>query len=105
MDRLPKAPPFPIGTRLRYTGTSDMAIIAPDQTRVPVLAAGLEVEITETRPGYCGTLRPVPGDWFDEEPPLDTTQDGYSVFYVDVPGAKPFGRIIWPANASEWERV
>lgn len=82
-----------------------MAIEAPDRTLVRVLGRGVEVEITETRPGYRGTLRPVPGEWDEDVPPLDTTCDGYSVFYVAVPGAKPFGRIIWPADAHEWEKV
>lgn len=105
MDRKPLPPPFPVGTQVRYVGTGRSWIEAPDGSTVPVKESGMVVTISKTKPGRRGTLCPLPGEWDDDEPPLDTTRDGYSVYEVVVPDREPFGRIIWPDTAHEWERV
>jgi hypothetical protein len=104
-DRKPKPPPFSVGTRLRYVGTDRAGVVDADGNAVPYKELGLEVTVKRTKPGRQGTLRQIPGEWDNDEPPLDTTTDGYSVYEVEVPGREPFGRIIWPDSAHEWERL
>lgn len=104
MDRAPKQAPFPVGTRLRYLGT--MRVWADAEMRQPLRWPGMEVTVTETRPGRRGTLR----QFYDEDGPMeddngdpirDTTRDGYSVWVQ----ANGHGLIIWPDAAHEWEVV
>jgi hypothetical protein len=93
MDRKPNAPPFPVGTRLRYTG--DMRIDSGGEDRKPLLRPGMLGTVVETRPGRQGTLR-----WIDlddgEEPFQDTSTDGWSV--VEAESGK---RLI--ARPENWE--
>lgn len=102
MDRKPKAPPFPVGAQLRYTGDRRVWYEIDGQ-RIPLIEPGMIVLIDETRPGRRGTLRQLHDEDEDDngEPILDTTRDAYSV-YVNVSGQR---RIIWPADAHEWELV
>lgn len=88
MDRKPLDPPF-------------------DGTRVPYVEPGLEVTIARTANGRRGTLQPLPGDWGDDEdgPPLDRTADGRSVYEIQDRDGKSWGRIIWAADAHEWEGI
>lgn len=104
MDREPLPAPFPKGARLRYIGTRRVGTYDAQGNEMPILAPGSVVTILRTSDGRRGTLRPLPGEW-DDEPPIDQTQDGYSAYAVEVPGRKPMGRIIWPADANEWERM
>lgn len=84
MDRQPKAAPFAVGTRLRYTGT-DASWHEIEGERVYIYGPGVEVTVAETRPGRRGTLRQLrdedgPMEYEDTgEPILDTTRDGYSI--------------------------
>jgi hypothetical protein len=105
MDRHPRKPPFAPATQVRYVGTRRLTAVDKDGNEVPLLGAGLVVTVSKTTLGRRGTLRPLPGEWDDDEPPLDTTQDGYSVYEVEVPGYGKQGRIIWPENAVEWECI
>lgn len=98
MDRQPRRAPFAKGTQVRYVGERRVSTFDANGNEVPVIQPGIEHVIADVRPGRRGTLLPLPGEWDDDDVPLDTTQDGYSVFFVDVPGRKPFGRIIWPEN-------
>lgn len=93
MDREPKPPPFPAGTKLRYT--------AAGQGGDPLARAWVNIgdvlEVVFTRSGRQGTLR-----WIDledgDEPFQDTTKDGYSVV-EPKPGLR---RIVQP---EDWEVV
>lgn len=105
MMRNPLPPPFPVGARVRYTGTRRTYVLTDSGAEVPTVEPGLTVTIEQAKPGRKGTGRPLPGEWDGEEPPIDETRDGYSVYRVPVPGSEPYGRIIWPADAAEWERV
>lgn len=102
-DRIPKPAPFPVGTRLRYTGTR-ISYSERKGVRIPITEPGLEVVVIETRPGRQGTLRQCrdeegPMYYSDTgEPILDTTRDGYSIYEA------PTGmRCIIDPN--EWETV
>ncbi len=106
MDRPPLPPPFDVGTRLRYVGTRECYFVAPDESRIPYIAPGLEVTVCSKRMGRRGTLQPLPGiECWEEDMLLDTTRDGYSTYDVEVPGDRTHGRIIWPADAHEWEVI
>jgi hypothetical protein len=106
MDRKPEPAPFPVGTKVRYVGTRRTEIQASTGEMVPVIAPGMIATVERVNPGRQGTLRPLPGEWEDEgNPVLDTTRNGYSVYSVPLPGGKSYGRIIWPSDAAEWERV
>ncbi len=99
MDREPLPPPFAIGTRLRYIGT--YRSFADAEGKVPMQWPGMEVTVTQAKPGRRGTLRQLPEEDGDTEPLYDTTRDGRSVWVQ----ANGHGRIIWPANANEWEII
>jgi hypothetical protein len=117
MDRPPKPAPFKVGTRLRYRGTTesytyDIDAKTGERKMVPLLVPGMEVVISEAKPGYQGTLRHLrdsDGPLYYEdtgEPILDTTRDGYSVYHVHAwQGGVQQGRVIDRTNAQEWERI
>lgn len=105
MDRKPLPAPFAVGATVRYIGKSRSWTEDAFGREVPLQVPEQVVTVDEVRPGRHGTMRPLPGEWEDEDPPLDTTVDGYSIYHVDVPGRAPVGRIIWPVNAGEWEKV
>lgn len=97
-DRAPLPPPFPVGTHLRLIRDRG-GIYAGDGTPLEVL--GTEAVIVRVKEGRRGTLRLIEVDDYTGEEIRDTTRDGYSV-WNRVDGS---GRIIWPANADEWERI
>jgi hypothetical protein len=117
MDRVPKPAPFKVGTRLRYKGetesyTYDIDPKTGEKKVVPLLVPGIEVVIAEVRNGYRGTLRHMRDQgelmYYEDtgEPILDTTHNGYSVYYVEAwQNGKQQGRIIDHENAREWELI
>ena len=117
MDRQPIAAPFAVGTKVRYCGTTrsftyDINPKTRERKEVPLCVPGMEVVISEVRPGRRGTLRPLSdenGPMIDEEtgePMLDETVDAYSVYFVEAwQGGKKQGRVIWPDSAHQWEVV
>jgi hypothetical protein len=106
MDRKPLPPPFPILSRVRYVGTRRMSILLPDGGEILLLEPGMEVEITSTHPGRQGTMMPQPGDWDADFQPYDYTEDGHSIYRLDIAETgERYGRIIWPKDAGEWEKV
>lgn len=108
MDRAPKKPPFPVGTKLRYRGTREAYWgWGKDGGICPIVAPGIEVMIDEARIGYRGTLRQIRDEVYDDtgEPILDTTRDGYSVYHVTDPSGHVHGRCIDPGDVGEWELV
>ena len=97
----PRPAPFPVGAFVHYLGP----------TRSSYLQHGDVKEIVRVRPGVRGTGRQLhdedgPMVYEDTgEPILSETKDAYSVWvYTDDKGHEQ-GRIIWPENADEWERV
>lgn len=116
MDRLPKNPPFAIGTRLRYVGTHESYTFHIDaktqeRTKVALCVPGMIVTVDKVVPGRRGTLRHLTdfdGPMYDDcgEPVLDNTQDGYSVYHVEAfqNGVKQ-GRCIFPDGSKDWQRV
>lgn len=104
MRRPPKAPPFKVGARVRYRGTRTVSMGATDGSGrwVEVLAPGIEVDITDVRPGRQGTgERVYVGDGLDDEmPAYDETRDGASVYEVD--GRR---RLITWGRRADWTRV
>ena len=107
MDRAPKKPPFPVGTRLRYTGASTLSTETRSGKTVILMAPGIEQVIDQVHPGFRGTLRQIrdeDGPLYDDtgEPILDETQDGYSVYHVTVDGQR-WGRVARPEDG--WVRV
>jgi hypothetical protein len=104
-DRAPLPPPYPVGTRLRYVGTRESWMTARDGSRVYTSRPGLVVEIVRVRLGTRGTLRPLGGEWDDtDEPILDETRDGGSVFDIACDGNR-HGHLILHEYAHEWEVV
>jgi len=104
MDRPPRPAPYPVGTRVRYTGILTLYRSAEDKT--PIFTTGMEFTVSEIRPGRRGTLRQLteddgsPAFWEDTgEPILDETRDGWSV--VEVGG---FRRRI-PVDSPDWQPV
>lgn len=107
MDRAPKKPPFPVGTRLRYTGERRVWYEENGQT-VPLVEPGLVVTICDVDAGRRGSLRQLhdeDGPMWDEmgDPVLDQTQDGYSVYSVRATGGRPRRQIA--RTEGEWEVV
>jgi hypothetical protein len=116
----PLPPPFPVGTRLRCIEGHEAYVARVDRPRdlkdhpedwTRSSGRGLEVTIDRVELGYCGTgrqLRDQDGPMYhdDGEPMVDTTRDGYSVYYV-VPGegriAKQSGRCIYPDSVHRWQ--
>lgn len=121
MDRLPKKPPFPIGTRLRYIGPDRggaygcMKCHAKDGEHhwVKTSEPGMEIVIVEYRLGRQGTLRHCRDDdgpmyWEDTgKPILDETRDGYCLYQISCLecGSKQYGPIIDHENKKNWERA
>lgn len=108
----PKPPPFPIGARLKYVGTSTIGVGADIETCVWILFPGAIGTIVKVNPGRRGTGRACydedgPMIWEDTgEPILDDTQDGYSVWVSDVdPRNKNNGRCIDLDDVAEWELI
>lgn len=97
----PKAPPFPVGTRVRYLGTREAYFPLPDGKNDVIIKNGLVVVITNIRKGRQGTGK-ILGYHDDGDPIYDYTVDGYSVYQTEI---LKHGRIIWPDNADEWEIV
>lgn len=93
MDRKPLPPPFPVGTRVRYNGTSAKCWRAEDPEQamrnVPTLT---EVEVVRAWHGHEA------GDQRRE------CLDGWNVFDLSLDGTQ-FRGIIWPADAYEWEKI
>jgi hypothetical protein len=116
-QRIPKEPPFPVGAKLRYLGnhesyTYDIDPVTREKKTVPLIHHGIEVVIESVTHGHQGTgqqLRDIEGLLFDEDtgqPLVDETRDGYSVYRVNaIQNGQRQGRIIWPDNASEWQRI
>lgn len=108
MDRAPKPAPFPVGTRLRYVG-SHHSYYLEGAKKIPIVEPGMIVEIAVASPGRRGSLRQLRdenGPMYyedDDEPILDETRDGYSVYHAG--GNKNMGRIIRADTAHEWELV
>lgn len=103
--RAPLPPPFSVGTRVRYRGERRAYTTAePGPDRRALIEPGMEVEITGTSPGRRGTGRPVGEPDEEGEQAIDRTRDGHSVYLVDD-GTRLRGRIIWPADAGEWEVI
>lgn len=101
MDRIPLPPPFIVGTCVRYRGRR--RAWADAAMTVPLIGYGMEFTIVGAAAGRRGTLEPLPledGD-DEDEPVLDSTVDGYSV-YQETPDSR---RIIWPKDFLEWEVV
>jgi hypothetical protein len=117
MDRLPLRPPFPVGTRLRYTGdrkswTYDINPETREKREVPILFPGMEVVIEEVKEGYRGTLRHLSDSeglmYYEDtgDPILDTTHDGYSIYRVDaIQNGRREGRCIMHDCAGDWELI
>ena len=124
-ERDPLSPPFAVGTRLRCIEGYDALVPCVDRPQhggrakhpeewVRVSGIGIEVVIDHVVEGRRGTgrqLRDEDGLMFYEDdgaPMLDTTKDGYSVYYV-VRGtghaAKMSGRCIDPDSAHKWEVI
>ena len=110
--RDPLPPPFAVGTRLRCVDKNASplrygrdGVKHPERTPtdgyVTVYEYGLVVTIDEVRVGHHGTGREV--DLKDgEEPFIDSTSDGYSVYHVE--GTK-HGRCIFAEDKNKWEVV
>jgi hypothetical protein len=120
MDRLPKDPPFAIGTKLRYKGEfsrrsgygCNPCRQAGKRVFVECRPENDTVTVAEHRPGHQGTLRQILDDqgetqYYDDtgEVIRDTTRDGYCLFHIVCPecGAKQFGPIIDDESKDEWE--
>ena len=99
MDRKPLPPPFPVGTRLRYTGTTK-SWTGQEPNLIPTQWPGMETTVTKVNLGRQGTLRMIDLDDGDEPFP-DETRDGYSV-WVNAAGQ---GRIIHCDDAKNWEVI
>lgn len=103
--RRPRPAPFKVGTRLRLHLPQGRGTVTMGDGTL-IYGDGLEVEVTEVKPGRQGTgrqLRDHDGLMYYEdtgEPILDETRDGYSVYYVGG-----HGRIIWPDNKKDWEVI
>lgn len=107
MDRAPKQPPFPIGTRLRYVGTH-RSWYEEGGEMVPLIQPGLIVTVCDVSKGERGTLAPLwdedgPMEDEDGEPYLDRTRDGRSIYSVRAHGGRPRRQTI--VHANEWEVV
>lgn len=105
MDRFPKAPPFAVGTRIRYIGTR--TCYADLSLSQMTFGPGMEFEITEVREGKRGTLRHLRDAdgpmYYDDtgEPIRDETRDGYSC-YTTPSGLRS---LVDASTAHEWEVV
>lgn len=108
LRRAPLPPPFPVGVRVRYTGTRTQTLCAVErwingvlskiEGAVTVLAPGMVVTIDGVKRGRRGTGR---FEYFDDhEPDVDETIDGWSLY--TVAGNK---RAIYAGAAGEWEVV
>ena len=74
--------------------------------KVDLIFPGMLVVIDSVRPGWRGTGRPIPGQFWDDsgDPILDSTHDGCSVYHP-IPGRTDHGRLISHDDASNWEVV
>jgi len=100
--RAPKPAPFPVGTKVRYVGTRKSGWVGRDGVSHPILYPGVVHEIVRVKPGRRGTGLVIATDE-DGDEIIDRTQDAYSVWtYTDDSGREQ-GRVIWPADAHEWE--
>jgi hypothetical protein len=89
--RPPRAPPFPIGTVLRYDG--DRRVYHDDGMKEPILQPGLIVRVVDVRPGRQGTGRILFRD-DDGDEVYDETEDGASVYQT----SRGFYRLIRAAE-------
>jgi hypothetical protein len=95
----PRPAPYPVGTQVRYTGTTKITTIK-DGVEVVVQEPGLVATVTKVRPGWRGTGRLLSVDDEDGYECYDETHDAWSVVEV-VPG---HGRCIDP-DSEDWEEV
>ena len=109
--RAPKAPPFAVGTKLRYIGKHVIHTAFGGGPGTMILGPGLEVVIDRVVAGRRGTgepLRDEDGPMVDDdgEPYIDKTKDGYSVYSItDATSRKRSGRCIHADSAHEWEVI
>jgi hypothetical protein len=110
--RKPKAPPFKVGTKLRYLGTMRITTGRRHGPPVDIIAPGIIVTIDKVVEGTQGTgrqLRDSDGPMFyedDGEPILDHTRDGYSIYSVfEADGHRHSGRCISHDKKREWQVV
>ncbi len=91
-------PPFPIGTKLEYTGNREV-YSQVDGEMIPLIKKGIKVEITAINKP-CRGLGKIGVD--DEgDVIIDHDEDGSSVYYI----AHNQGRLIRPENAHEWKII
>jgi hypothetical protein len=99
----PAPPPFPVGTRLRYTGASQIGTTDATGATVWILFPGAAGTIVRVREGRCGT-----GRYLDDDDSgaaiYDTTEPGYSVWQSDAASARNTGRCIdnTPDALADW---
>lgn len=115
MDRKPKRAPFAAGTRLRCLGNrkGSRVTVLDNLTGSEALiyGEGLEVTICAVRFGRQGTLRHLREEdgslMYDDlgDPVLDRTHDWCSVYEVIGTNGQRHGRLIYPENRKEWERI
>lgn len=89
---------YQVGDRLKYKGTRRQWAIVGGE-KIPTIAPGMIVTITERKPPSKG-LGFIKYDE-DGEPLIDWDDDGYNV-YKNEHGQ---GRIIWPDDKDEWEKI
>lgn len=89
---------FKTGDRLRYIGDRK-AWAEVKGKQVPIIYNGMEVEIIKTKLPTAGLG--FVGNDADGEPIFDQGSDGYNVYN----NANGDGRIIWPDNAADWQKV
>lgn len=95
----PKAPPFQVGTRLRYIGERRVYADAVASATL-LLGPGIEATIARVELGTQGTGRVLHVE-DDGDEIVDSTRDGKSIWI----NARGQGRIIWPSTADEWEVI
>lgn len=81
--REPLPPPYPVGAKVAYTGPR-ITYQAIGDERPRTLDPGDVGVVTELRPGWQGTGRPIPMEDCDDEQLYDDTHDGWCV--VKFPG-------------------
>jgi len=105
----PKSAPFPVGTRLRYLGTSDVSTGPTRGEKRRIIYPGIEVTISECAYGHRGTGREIDTDEETGETLYDETKDFVSIYHVGprAPGSKfnYYGRCIDRESAHEWEVI
>ncbi len=95
----PKPAPFPVGTRLKYVGKSDVSYGATGGEMVRVVYPGIEVTIDRCAYGKQGTGRVIDED-DDGSPIYDETRDFVSIYHVGIAG-----RCIDHEDACEWQII